>query len=65
MRESVQDWQDKGGGFSGSCLCAADDVFSGDCGWNGLCLNFGWGCVAGSKNTLHQRVGKTKSFKWH
>jgi hypothetical protein len=65
MREAVQDRQDKGGGFAGPCLCAADDVFAGDCGGNGLGLNFGWGGVAGGKNTLHERVGKTKIFKWH
>ena len=65
VAEAVEDWQDKSGGFTCSGLSAADNVFACNSGGNHLGLNFSGSDVAGGKNALDERVGKTKSFKWH
>ena len=65
VAEAVQNWQDKGGGFARSGLSAADNVFACNSGGNRLRLNFSGSGVAGGENAPDERVGKTKSFKWH
>ena len=60
VAEPVEDRQYKGGRLAGAGLGTADEVLALDGGRDRLRLNFGRDGVAGGKNTLHQRVGKTK-----
>ena len=65
LTEPVENGQDKSRCLTGTRLGAGDEVSALDSCRDGLSLYFGGSCVAGSKNSLHQRVGKTKGLEWH
>ncbi len=60
VAQPVQNGQHEGRGFAGAGLGTADDVLAANGGRKGPGLNLRGGRVAGGKDALHQRVGKTE-----
>ena len=61
----MEEGECEGGGFTGACLCDADDIASGEDGGDSLLLDWSGGGVALGGDGAHEWFGEPEVSEGH